>query len=183
LLSVQTLIWVAVAYLATYIFTDAVVMPVQELYGPSLAPGISILFLPHGVHVIATWLLRWQSVVAILPGNVIIFYVLYADHPDLSLLEILAGIAFTTVSIPATFEVLSRIGMRPLFASSGPPRFTSVLIGGTLAGVANAAFFTMFLEAGRLTFLGVIVGDTMGLILLLVLLLCVFRFILDKARR
>lgn len=183
MLNVHTGIWVAVAYLAAYIFTDAVVMPVQELYGPGLAPGISILFLPHGVHVIATWLFRWGSILAILPGNMIIFYALYANHPGLSWVAILVGIIFTTVVIPAIFEALSRLGMPGLFASSGPPWFIPVLIGGTLGGMANAAFFVTFLDAGLLTFLGVIVGDTMGLILLLVLLLCVFRFYLDKADR
>lgn len=179
-MSAQVVIWLGFAYLAAYAVTDALVMPLQTEFGPALAQGISILFLPHGVRVIATWLLGWRSVLAILPGNVIIYYGLFAGNPELSVPAILFGIIFTSFVVPLTFEALSRLGLTGLFAARGRPRFAPVLIGGTLASVPNAAFFTIFLGADLKTFIGVVFGDTMGLILLLMILLCVFRFYLDK---
>lgn len=183
MLSAQPVIWLAFAYIGAYAVTDAVIMPIQAHYGPTLAQGISILFLPHGVRVIATWLLGWRSVLAILPGNVVVFYVLFAGHPGLSAEAILFGIVFTSVVVPLSFEMLSRLNVQGLFASSGRPRFSSVLKGGILASVPNAAFFTVFLEADLKTFIGVVFGDTMGLVFMLLVLLCVFRFYLDKPDR
>src|SRR6056297_1775160 len=179
----QTVIWVSLGFLAAYTFTEAVVMPLQAKFAPGLAPGLSLLFLPHGVRVIATWMLGWQSVPAILPGNVIVFYLLFADHPQMTWLCILTGIAVSCLIVPLVFDALSRLGMSGLFASGGRPRLRPVLIGGIIASIANAAFLTMFLDAGHVSFVGVIIGDTLGLILLLTILLCAFRFYLDKPPR
>jgi hypothetical protein len=182
-LNLQHIVWVSLAYLAAYFLTFTVVMPLQTRYVSGIADGLSLLFLPHGVRVLATWLLGWRSVLAIMPANVFVYFVLYAGHPDVSWPEIIIGILFTATIVPLTFEVMTRLGIADLYARGGPPRVRPVMLAGIVASIPNAAFLSAILSGNAYSFIGVIIGDVMGMIVLLLALLYVFRFYLDRTDR
>ena len=59
------------AYLLAFFLTFSAVMPLQEAVMPAFSSYASIMFLPHGVRVIAAWLYGWRALVLLAPGAIL----------------------------------------------------------------------------------------------------------------
>jgi hypothetical protein len=69
------------AYFLAFATTFAVVMPVQDAVLPAFGNYASLLFLPHGVRVIAAWMYGWRSLLFLAPGAVLTHSYLVSIRP------------------------------------------------------------------------------------------------------
>ena len=76
-------------------------MPIQNMAFPDYSSHASLIFLPHGVRVIAAWLLGWRSVIALLPGVFLAYY--YLAGASVFELSRLIGMAVAVVVAPFLF--------------------------------------------------------------------------------
>lgn len=172
---------------AIYLFAFAIMfwllMPLQSHVASAyvaFAQVTCFVALPHGVRVIATWLLRWRAIFFLIPGTALEAVVL-ADHFSLGARDaLLMQVGFATNSFIA-FEI-SRAAGHDAYAS--PKTFAnwrSVVLVGAVAALINGLFlshvdfgfssrgFTVWLWANAL------VGSTVGLVAWLFLVRIVMR--------
>lgn len=150
---------VSALYVWAYFVTVAVVSPLQEALFPTMV--MSLLFLPHGVRVLAAWLYGWRSMAYLLPGAMacnLHFAGERALAPD-----VLAGTVASLAASPLVFALAHRVwGQRAL--AVGRARLMTVMVLGFAASVVNltALQLTYWLHPseGAVIFL----GDASGLI-------------------
>lgn len=134
----------------------------------------SLLFLPHGIRVIAAWLYGWKSILYLAPAS-------YATHLWRLDGEFISWSVFMMpfvgmVCVAATFAVVARAGadlrLRPGYIAP----WKDVLLVGALASAMNAVF-TNFLAQNPLdTILYYLLGDVLGMLTLFVALMFTFKF-------
>lgn len=157
-------------YLLSYLVVWAVFTPVQQSILPGLTPLVSLLFLPHGVRVLATSLLGRHAipglVAAELTGNFVFWDII--DPTALFLFSVMSGCATWLA-----FEGLRKLGIDAFYfcASSKPPPFNALLLAAIAAAVINALVITAILEGAgtnrpvTLMLAAVITGDVTGFLM------------------
>jgi len=156
-------------YLASYILVAVVVGPFQERLLPEVSQFASLLFLPHGVRVLAASLLGARSVPAMILGELAGNY-LFWDVTDPLTLGLSALIAGSITWI--IFEGLRVLDVDAFYqhAEDRPPSFHTLLLAGIAASAANAFLLTSLVESqvsgGHATTLiaAYMTGDITGLL-------------------
>ena len=64
----QYFLIVVAAYVLCHGITAFVVEPVQELFIPHVTIFASLIYLPHGVRVLATWMMGWRAIIPLCTG-------------------------------------------------------------------------------------------------------------------
>lgn len=161
---------VAVLYTALFAITEYVLNPLQDLFYPNLSSTLSLTFLPHGVRVLATIVMGWRAVPALVLASLFCgnFFFGINDSTALVLLAIISGFGpWVTLSGLRLLDVDAFF----LEKSGALPPFRTLLLGGILCSVTNGLLSSAILEAYygvspvALVQLGYIVGDTTGLII------------------
>ncbi|WP_171208803.1 MULTISPECIES: hypothetical protein [unclassified Ruegeria] len=162
------------AYVLASIFTFEVLMPLQNMFFPQYPSYASLLFLPHGVRVLAAWLLGWRAIFSLLPGVFLVFVMVGGWSVFLPSRLLAIVVAVTTV--PAVFYAFKWMGWdlfpkpdrRPCWSCMmGVGVITSVLV----AILTNAAF-----GSARVEYIAFLIGDISGLFFLMLGLYFAFRF-------
>lgn len=189
--SLQTFGHVIVAYILAHGLTAWLITPVQALLLPDVTAFASLVYLPHGVRVLATWLLGPIAFVPLALGAFL--SELMFTPPEVSqatdpviLLSIVAGAAAS----PLAFEMMRGFGFN-LYARQ--PRRGSwkwLLLVGSIASITNSLaqstiFSQSILPGESVTVLAIYaIGDLIGLVITTLLLMMVFRRMrLSAARR
>ena len=135
----------------------------------------SLLYLPHGVRVIAAWLYGWKSIVYLAPGAYLAHFSRIPEHPDLwSLGEALQPM-FGVVCVAMTFEVVARLGVDLRLRAGFRAPWRSILLVGALASLINAIGANLVVQNPPEVMLGYLVGDILGMILLFLVVMLIFR--------
>jgi hypothetical protein len=174
-LILSTLLLVAIA------ITTWVVLPLSAYLFPETVINAILLYIPHGVRVIAAWLYGWKSVAYLLPGNVINFMIM--DGMAFGTVEAIIIFLVVACSPPLAFQTLAFFGFDMRADDKLRFNWRSVVFAGGLASLFNAAS----LHAVRFTsipaeehLVGIafwVIGDTLGVIVVLVGLLVLDRWI------
>lgn len=166
---------VSVIYVWSYFCTVYVVAPVQSALVPSTV--MSLLFLPHGVRVLAAWLYGWRSVVYLLPGAVLCNLHFAGDRafaPDVVL-----GTLASLVASPVAFFLVRR-AMPHLETALGRTRQSTVVLVGFLASVLNLTALRLAYGLEPQEGVVIFVGDTSGLLASMLVLWGVVRLVETK---
>lgn len=148
---------------------------------PSMSTGLghastdyaSLLFLPHGVRVIAAWLYGWKSVLYLaLPSYATHFWRLDGEFISWSVfLMPFVGM----VCVAATFAVVAKFGadlrLRPGYIA---PWRDVVLVGG-LASLVNSVCSNLLAQNTFETVLYYLLGDVLGMLALFIMLMLTFK--------
>lgn len=149
-------------------------MPVQRVFFSEMYPVTSLLYLPHGIRILAGWLLGWRSVIALLPG-VFAGYAYYLGwnvfNPDW-LLKIL----FLCALPAAAFYVLKRLGFDLTPQAGKPPCWSCIAGVGLLVSLVASAVSMITSEDPLTGYIGYLIGDFFGLFFLCLLLMFTFRY-------
>lgn len=161
------------AYLVAFCVTFKCVLPVQNAFFPEFPSHASLLFLPHGVRVLAAWLLGWRSVIALAPGVMFAFWYLAGDAAFAPSRVFAISAAIT---IPAaTFHVLRRVGW-DLFPKSGQrPCWPCIVVAGVVISVLTASLTNIAFGSGWQDVFAYLIGDFFGLFFLMAILMFTFR--------
>ena len=69
-------------YCLTFALVNQMIFPTQQSVFPSVTQYAALIYLPHGVRVIATWLYREKAILPLLIAHLIIYYSFYWHGTD-----------------------------------------------------------------------------------------------------
>lgn len=156
---------ISALYIWAYFLMASVVMPLQQALFPTTV--MSILFLPHGVRVLAAWLYGWRSVLYLLPGA-LLCNLHFAGERAFDA-DILFGTAASLIAAPLAFAIGRRFGGADALRV-GTLRLPLLVAVGIAASVFNLLALRLAYELKATEGMVILIGDTMGLIVALVIL-------------
>ena len=71
------IILICSVYLLLFLAVRQIIYPLQQMIAPDAAQYAALIFLPHGVRVIATWLYREKAIVPLLLAHFILYRLFY----------------------------------------------------------------------------------------------------------
>lgn len=171
------------AYVLCHGLTALVVTPVQSIVLPEITVFASLVYLPHGVRVLATWILGWKAVPALVAGVSISAWI-WSPSEDLNFLEpaLAGGILVGSASAFVAFEIARLVGINVYLGGSRRLKWKGLIAVGALSSVVNS-FGQTLVYSGIIDLEKVIgvwavyaIGDLVGLIACMVVLMFVFRW-------
>ena len=169
------------AFVFAFALVDFVVAPVQHYFVSSSTMAGSLLFIPHGIRVLAVWLC---GVRAILPLIVAEFLGgIFLWQPDVSLDVLLGSSMVGGLCVYLTFELfrLAGIELRPDGKDSALANWKSLILLASIASVFNSIGKQIFFGSlapltDEILILAMFwIGDTLGTLACLLLLIGIRR--------
>ena len=172
---------IALAYVVGYLLVDYIVAPVQYLYLSRDFTVGSLLFIPHGIRVLALWLCGSRAILPLIIAELFCTVMLW--QPDVALSTSLGSSMVGGLCVYLTFELfrLAGIEMRPDGKDSALTNWKSLILLASIASVFNSVGKQIFFEslaplADESLILGIFwVGDTLGTFVCLLLLIGIRR--------
>lgn len=165
-------LFVSTVFVVLAQFSIKVLMPMQDAAVGEFQHHTLLLYLPHGVRVLAAWLYGWKSIIYLFPGQLMTHSFFWGTSSLLSfdVLNAIGGACVGYLGVLVASHVLrgnnQSLWMRP---------WVEILLAGVIASLANSCIKHLLHAMPLGETVGVLVGDILGLMLLMVLLLYVFR--------
>ena len=174
---------VVLAYVFCHGITALVVTPIQGILLPELTVFASLVYLPHGVRVLATWAFGWKAIPALVVGTGISAWI-FRPAEDWALIEpvLLQGILVGSVSAFMAFELARLLGFNLYFGGTRRLKWKGMILIGTISSIINSIGQTLvhsgFVGLDQLPELLIIyaTGDLIGLVTCIIALMFVFRW-------
>jgi hypothetical protein len=174
-----------IAYLIAFAIVDFVVEPVQRYFVSSSTIVGSLLFIPHGIRVLATWLCGVRAILPLILAEFLGSMWLW--QPDVGTSVILGSSMVGGLCVYLTFEVfrLTGIELQSGGKDSGLTNWKSLILLAGIASIFNSIGKQIFFEnlaplADEILIVSMFwMGDTVGTLACLLLLISVrrrFRF-------
>ena len=181
-MTVRAFVVVVLTYLLAHGLTAWLIAPVQALYMPEITVYASLVYLPHGVRVLAAWLLGWTAVFPLAVGALLSEF-LFTSHDFAHVADpvLLKSVAVGAASAPLAFGLLRML--RPAHVTDRRPtlHWSWLLLTGAVASglnsVGQSLVFSGRLLPGQPLSVSVVylVGDIIGLVVTALALMLVFR--------
>lgn len=170
---VQNLVIVSVFYIVAYSVTLGFIAPLQKMLLGNVSPAISLLFLPHGVRILAMYFYGWKSVLYIMPVSYL--FLALSNYTGTGL-DPLAPI----VSALACYfgYTCSNLILRSETKQLSIRKWKFFLIVGAASSLANGISLSLLQHEGAqiTSTLGYMIGDVSGSLACLFILMYGFRF-------
>ena len=171
---IQNFLIVSVAYITAYSLTLGFVSPLQQMLLSNVISELSVLFLPHGVRVLAFYLLGWRAIIYLLPASYLMMLLTAQTGITLNSWAPVVSIIGCYVG----FTVITRF-----FPERAPhrqfPRWQYFGLIALLSSVINSLGNTLLLKHELDVFVatGFLFGDMAGFFVCLLILMHAFRFV------
>ena len=169
----QNFVIVSVAFIVASSLTLGFVFPLQSMLLSASKLEIGLLFLPHGVRVLAFHFLGWRAVFYLLPSSYL--FLTLSNHAG-SQLDLMSPI----VSMIACYFGYKIATLLPLL---GERAFTLnlwkfLLFAGAISSFANGVALSALQHQGAeiVSVMGYLIGDVSGAIVCFLILMYAFRF-------
>ena len=182
--SVLKFLIVVAAYVLCHGITLFAVAPVQALVLPHVTIFASLIYLPHGFRVLATWLIGWKAIIPLFAGSYLSNLVFARD--EVRAVNDPAMLQSTTVGALSAYAAfgLVRIFGRNITANRGRIMdWKWLLIVGAVASVLNSVGQSVVFSGLILpdqVFVALVVfavGDLFGLTATMLMLMVIFRWL------
>ncbi|MCA0943117.1 hypothetical protein CLG85_025675 [Yangia mangrovi] len=175
---------VILAYAFAHGLTALLITPLQSRLLPDVTAFASLVYLPHGVRVLSTWLLGKRAFVPLCLGA-FLSEALFTPAEFRTSIEplILLSIAVGAAAAPLAFEAMALAGRRVYAGQRADIHWKWLLLAGALASVINSVgqslvFSGHILPDHSLQVLATYaVGDIIGLVVTTLALMLIFRWI------
>lgn len=134
----------------------------------------SLVYLPHGVRVIAAWLYGWRSVMYLAPGSYMVHFARIDEHPELWTAGGVLMPVFGIFCVAMTFEAIARFGADLRLQTGWRAPWRSVLLVGALGSFINAIGANLIVQNPVEVMLGFLIGDIIGMMVLFLTLMLLF---------
>lgn len=177
---------------ALYVFFNAVttfvISPLQSVLLPEVTIFASLVYLPHGVRVLATWAYGWKAIPPLFVGGSISSWV-FRSSSDLAFLEpgLIGGLVVGAVAAFLAFELARLFGFNLYFGSERKLKWRGMIVIGAVSSLLNSAGQTLaysgLIQFAHFTLVPIVfvIGDLIGLITCMVALMFVFRWTRETA--
>ena len=176
----QVFALILLGYLITVLFVHFCVAPIQSfLFSANYFGGASLLFLPHGVRIMATWCFRFQAVIPLFWGEAIAWLIFGATNINLIFLSALVG----SLSVLIVFEMFRLANVNLYYG--GQIQFTWRLaivvafvssclnsVGHSFALSLSVSDYDIFLEISKF-----VIGDVLGTFVTFLFGMQIVRFV------
>ena len=162
---------ISVAYIASYTLVAGFIAPLQGLILPTFTTSISLLFLPHGIRVLAAYYYGWKALPLLLPSMYLMWFItVYASNIPLHPLSpLLSGIA-CIIAVKFIFK-----NIKYMIEKEWKLLLFSGLIGSFLNGLSHS--FLVHKSFLTTSLIGYTIGDILGQILLTIMVIYILKFI------
>lgn len=181
---IQSFLIIASAYIVCHGITALVVTPIQSLYLSDITIFASLVYLPHGVRVLATWLWGWKAFFPLYAGGalseIIFTPAAVQDHIAQS---VLYSIGVGAGSALLAFELVRILGRNIYAGNCRAMNWKWLLVIGAIASVINSVGQSIVYsglivpEDAASVFLTYAAGDLIGLFVSMLALMMIFRWI------
>lgn len=163
----------SLAYIVTYAMLNGFISPLQKIIAPDFTNLVSLLFLPHGVRVLAIYYFGWRAVLYLIPASLLMWFLaVYGGGENLhilgtliSLVSCYAGVSLTRFFIDEPESSYTRFSWR------------NMVLAGFIASLFNSfglsALYYNVPPVGML--FGFVFGDMAGQMVMMFILLLGFR--------
>jgi hypothetical protein len=171
-----------IAFVLAYALVDFVVEPIQHQFLSGSVMAGSLLFIPHGIRVLAVWLCGVRAILPLILAEFLGGVFLW--QPDIGLDVLLGSAMVGGLCVYLTFEVfrLAGIEMRPDGKDSALTNWKSLILIASIASVFNSIGKQIFFGSSLAPLTDEIIsiamfwiGDTLGTFACLLLLIGIRR--------
>ena len=170
-----------VAYFVGYLFVDYIVAPFQYSFLSRDVTVGSLLFIPHGIRVLAVWLCGSRAILPLIISEFLC--TIYLWQPDVALTSSLGSSMVGGMCVYLTFELfrLAGIEMHPDGKDSALTNWRSLIMLASIASVFNSVGKQIFFGSlvpltDQILILAIFwIGDTLGTFACLLLLIGIRR--------
>ena len=182
--NIQYFIVITMAYVLCHGLTALLVTPIQQDFLSDVTIFASLVYLPHGVRVLATWLWGWKAFFPLCAGAYISEIIFTPAGEQAIVQESLnVSIAAGALSALLAFEAMRLLGRN--FYAGGNTRidWKGLLLIGAIASVINSVLQSVIYsgvilpEHATLTLVTYAIGDLIGLFVSMIALMIIFRWI------
>ncbi len=174
--------WVSILFSASFEISKSIQFYFQTYLFPNFPEFVSLIFLPHGVRVVFTWLYGWRSILPLFFAQSLYGLMLF-DLGNVSKEHILTAAFVSSVSVYIACELLRKSGDQIYAYETDQFSWKKLLLIGLMGSVLNAIGNTIVFqsyipsESHILTIIGYMIGDTVGTFVALLILMYSFRLI------
>lgn len=164
---------ISAAYILAFATTFAVAMPVQDTVLPAFGNYASLLFLPHGVRVIAAWMYGWRSLLFLAPGAVLTHSYLYgsAGFSFDYMVAVFSGVVCAAFG----FWFFALLGMDFRLSNRNHVNWRDVMLAGAASSIVNSVGTKIFFGNDVQTAAARFFGDVTGMVVSIFVLMLIFR--------
>ena len=165
---------VTVGYILAYTLTLGFVYPLQKIIFPENALLASLLFLPHGIRVIAFHYLAWKAILHMLPASYLFLVLSNNSGAELDVLSPIVSMVACYIGFLGATVLIKKEAIGNTIST-----WKYFVLAGATSSVVNglALSWLQFADAPLSALIGYVVGDTLGLLVCLVVLMYAFRLI------
>lgn len=162
-------------YIAAFLLSVLTWGPIQDFFFGEFLHHASLLYLPHGVLVLAAWLMGWRAAAALIPGVLFVFW--WYGGMNVFLPSRILAMFFSLTTAPFIFHVLALVkwDIRP--KDNVDPCWPCVMFAGTLISVVKSGLTNLTLRSTTSEYVAYVIGDVAGLFFLMLILMYFFRSI------
>jgi hypothetical protein len=165
---------VSIAFIVASSLTLGFVIPVQGLLSQYAIPEIGLIFLPHGIRVIAFHYLGWKAVLHMIPASYLFWALSNTSGSELDVLSPIVSMVACYIGFLGATVVVHKEDIGNKIST-----WKYFVIAGATSSVVNglALSWLQFADTPLSALVGYVVGDTLGLAVCLVFLMYVFRLL------
>ena len=160
---------VSIAYIASYTVTSGLISPIQNMILPDI-PIAGMLFLPHGIRILAAYYYGWKALPLLLPSMYLMWFISVYGN----------GIPIDPIQ-PFISGVCCVIGVKlasKAFKGILEKEWKLLLFSGLIGSVLSSFITSFILNMNffNITVFHFIFGDMTGQMTLMLILIYLFRF-------
>ena len=164
---------ISMAYLFAFFVSFIAVMPLQDAFLPSFGNYASLLYLPHGVRIVAAWLYGWRAIIFLAPSAIVAHSYLYGSSGFS--LDYMVAVFFGVFCAAFSFWGFAMLGMDFRLHKFRRVNWRDVMLAGCAASVLNSLGAKVFFGTDLASASARFVGDITGMIVSFFVLMLIFR--------
>lgn len=164
----------SIAFIVASSLTLGFVIPLQGLLSQYAIPEIGLIFLPHGIRVIAFHYLGWKAVLHMMPASYLFWALSNTSGSELDVLSPIVSMVACYIGFLGATVVVHKEDIGNKIST-----WKYFVIAGATSSVVNglALSWLQFADTPLSALVGYVVGDTLGLAVCLVVLMYAFRLL------
>ena len=182
--SIRYFFVISMVYVLCHGITAFIVTPIQSLLLSDITVFASLVYLPHGVRVLATWLCGWKAFFPLYLGTALSALMFNPDHArEILGTTVIFSIAMGSLSALLAFELMRLLGRNLYAGQRRDITWKWLLLVGAVSSVINSVGQSLIFSGAILpehslsVFVTFAFGDLVGLFVNMVALMLIFRWI------